>query len=94
MASGLPIIAVRALALPELVHDGENGALFTPQDIDSLTKHIQHLFSSKQTREAMGKKSREIIQAHDISKTIDTFEKLYEELISTRPYPSPKILDP
>lgn len=30
MASGLPIVAADAMALPHLVHDGENGYLFEP----------------------------------------------------------------
>lgn len=30
MACGKPVIAARAMALPELVHHGENGRLFQP----------------------------------------------------------------
>ena len=36
MASGLPIVAANAVALPHLVHDGENGYLFEPGDVDAL----------------------------------------------------------
>lgn len=32
MATGLPVIAVRAMALPELVQQGVNGCLFEPGD--------------------------------------------------------------
>ena len=36
MASGLPIVAANAVALPHLVHDGENGYLFEPGNVDDL----------------------------------------------------------
>ena len=36
MASGLPIIAANAMALPELVHHGENGFLFAEDDAHAL----------------------------------------------------------
>jgi len=36
MATGLPIIGARAVALPELIHHGENGYLFTPTIMPSL----------------------------------------------------------
>ena len=38
MASGLPVVAANAMALPHLVHDGENGYLFEPGDIDGLRR--------------------------------------------------------
>jgi len=30
MASGLPVVAANAVALPELIEDGRNGVLFPP----------------------------------------------------------------
>ena len=38
MASGLPVIAANAGALAELVHQGENGFLFSPGNIGALLK--------------------------------------------------------
>ena len=38
MASALPIVAANAMALPHLVHDGENGYLFEPGNIDDLRR--------------------------------------------------------
>ncbi|WP_152176362.1 glycosyltransferase, partial [Mycobacterium tuberculosis] len=40
MASALPIVAADAVALPHLVHDGENGHLFTPGDVDDLAAKL------------------------------------------------------
>jgi glycosyltransferase involved in cell wall biosynthesis len=36
LANGLPVIATRWRAIPEIVKDGENGLLCEPKDIDSL----------------------------------------------------------
>lgn len=80
MASGLPVVAVNALALPELVHDGVNGFLFEPGRIDHLTNSLVKLLSSPELRESMAKKSLEIIQTHDITKTIKRFEELYQSI--------------
>ncbi len=82
MASGLPIIAVRAVALPELVHDEENGFLFNPDDIRQLSHTIEAIFSDRDRKERMGKKSLEFIAPHNIETIISSFENLYQEAIS------------
>jgi len=77
MASGLPIIAVNALALPELVHDGENGFLFEPADYKTIAEKITLLFTDEKLRTQMGAKSLEIINPHGIKSTIGAFETIY-----------------
>jgi len=82
MASGLPVIAVNAVALPELVHDGENGYLFPDGDSQMLAQRAITILSSPALRTAMGQKSLDIIQAHDIQKTLDKYESLYRQIIA------------
>ena len=82
MATGLPVIAADALALPELVHDGDNGFLFPPEDIAALSDRMVRIFSDEDSRQRMGRKSLEIIQEHDINKSMDKFEALYRSLVS------------
>jgi len=82
MASGLPVIAVDAVALPELVHDGENGYLFPDGDSQMLAQRAITVLSSPALRTAMGQKSLDIIQAHDIQKTLDKYEALYRQIIA------------
>jgi 1,2-diacylglycerol 3-alpha-glucosyltransferase len=43
MASGLPILAANAVALPELVSDGENGFLFSLNEDDLEEKMLKIL---------------------------------------------------
>ena len=78
MASGLPIVAADAVALPHLVHDGENGYLFTPGDVDGLAERLTTvLTASAEDRLRMQRTSLRMVEAHDITRTLDTFEALY-----------------
>ncbi|MES2775052.1 MAG: glycosyltransferase [Bacteroidota bacterium] len=81
MACGLPVIAANAGALAELVHDGKNGFLFEPGDIDALTRSIETIFSDDQLYHQMKRRSLEIILPHDISNTVVAYEKCYQHCI-------------
>ena len=78
MASGLPVVAANAMALPHLVHDGENGYLFEPGDPQDLADRLEDVLRMPLAdREAMGRESLRLVQMHDIDRTIDLFERLY-----------------
>ena len=78
MASGLPIVAADAVALPHLVHHGENGYLFTPGDAEELAERLTDvLTASSDDRERMQQASLDAVAVHDITRTLDTFEALY-----------------
>ena len=78
MASGMPIIAVDAGALPELVEDQANGYLYKEGDIQAMVRSIEQIITNDTLYQAMRKKSLEIVQRHDIKKTLEAFEKLYQ----------------
>jgi len=80
LAVGLPIIAINKVALPELVHDSENGYLFSGDSVVELAGKIDMMFESAEIRMMMGKKSLEIIKHHDINYVITQFIKLYDSL--------------
>lgn len=78
MASGLPVVAANAMALPHLVHNGENGFLYEPRDIDGLERGLRSILESGTERYiAMQKASLSIVAAHDIATTLDRFEAIY-----------------
>jgi len=78
MASGLPVVAANAMALPHLVHDGENGYLFEPGNVDELAARLTDVLTAPDERLArMKKASLAYIKAHDIQRTLSTFESLY-----------------
>jgi glycosyltransferase involved in cell wall biosynthesis len=78
------VIAAHALALPELVHDGENGFLFPPDDSRSLADVAVRILSDEAMRTAMAAKSLAIIQKHDIDTVIADFESLYRKVLGSR----------
>lgn len=85
MASGLPVVAANAVALPHLVHDGENGYLFEPGDVDQLAARLTDvLTAAPEDRLRMQQASLDGVKVHDIHRTLDTFEALYRD----QPLPS------
>lgn len=78
MASGLPVIGANAMALPHLVHDGENGFLYEPGNIDQFAELLTRIFTMPHDDLLRLKnESLQIVQSHDITRTLDTFEALY-----------------
>lgn len=78
MASALPVVAADAMALPHLVHDGENGHLFEPGNAQALADRLTDVLSADPERlESLKRASLRIVAAHDINRTISTFESLY-----------------
>lgn len=92
MASGLPVVAANAMALPHLVHDGKNGYLFEPGDVDDLAAKLALVLTASEADLIRLKKtSLRYIEAHDIERTLDTFESLYRGETVTDPVTDPSL---
>lgn len=79
MASGLPIISVNAGALVELVKDKMNGYLYNEGDVSAIVQSIEEILTNDDVHMKMSKNSLEYVQQHDINKTVESFEKIYQE---------------
>jgi glycosyltransferase involved in cell wall biosynthesis len=78
LASGLPVVGANALALPHLVHDGENGYLFEPGDVEEFAARLTDVLRLPDDQlQAFKRESLKIVEAHDINRTLTTFEELY-----------------
>lgn len=76
MASGLPVVAADSMALPHLI-DG-NGYLFVPGDERDLAAKLEAVLTAPEAEyTAMRQRSTAMIEAHDINRTLSTFEALY-----------------
>ncbi len=64
MAEGLPVIASKEGAIPEIVKDLENGFLFPKGDWESLATKIVTLARDSVLRRRMGQTSRQLYLAH------------------------------
>jgi len=78
LASGLPVIGADAMALPHLVHHGENGYLFSPGNAAELAERMtQVLTATSEEYERMQRSAVHAVAVHDIQGTLNTFEALY-----------------
>lgn len=82
IASGLPVVAVSAMALPELVHDGENGYLFPEGNSQTLAQKAVMILSDQKLSAQMSKNGLEMIKNHEINKIIQRYESLYHEILN------------
>jgi glycosyltransferase involved in cell wall biosynthesis len=78
MASALPVVAANAMALPHLVHPGENGYLYDPGNVAEFARHLTTvLTASPEEYTSMKQASERIVAKHSLEATIDIFEALY-----------------
>ncbi len=82
MASGLPVVAVDAGALAELVHAGENGFLARPGQAAEIAGRLDLLCRDAGLRARMSKASSRIIAGHDGHRVLTRWESIYRELAS------------
>jgi glycosyltransferase involved in cell wall biosynthesis len=85
LASGLPVVAVDAGALAELVHPGENGFLARPGSAGEIAGCLDLLCRDAALRARMSKASARIIAGHDGDRVLARWESIYRGLASPGP---------
>jgi len=85
LATGLPVVAADAVALPEIVKDGVNGYLVPPGDPQAMGEAIARILTDPERAAAMGREGLAIVQPHDEEHTFEQYEALYRSLISRAP---------
>jgi glycosyltransferase involved in cell wall biosynthesis len=80
LATGLPVVAADALALPELVHDGISGLLVPPGDTAATAQAIVRILNEPGLAHRMGQAGLEISRPHDDRYTFDQYEALYHQM--------------
>jgi glycosyltransferase involved in cell wall biosynthesis len=88
---GLPIAAVRATCIPEIVREGENGYLAEPGDVDGMAACIRRLLNNPRQARAMGIAGARIAQEITLQKTLTDTEGVYRRVtgLANRPCPVP-----
>lgn len=82
MATGLPVIAARAGALPELINHLKNGLLVDPNDPAGMAQAIVGLARSPFLRARLGEWARTAVQQHDLRRTVQRVMTVYRHLRS------------
>ena len=81
MATGLPVLAANACALPEIIENGINGALFEPGAAGEAAQKIECL--AKQRNDhwgSMSSASLDRVAAHSLDLTVSSYETVYQNL--------------
>jgi len=80
-ASGLPIVAVNATCIPEIVHDRVTGFLIQSDDINGFSDAIAILVNNLRKAKAMGREGYKIAEFHAVHQTWHLHEQLYLETV-------------
>ena len=80
MAAGLPVVAVEAGALSELIQTEVNGYLYKSGDTKAIAESICSILGRPELARQMTAKTSEFVSKHDIRATVQSFVKLYEKV--------------
>jgi len=89
MASGLPVVAADAMALPHLVEEGANGYLYRPGRAEELAARIGDVVEDEGERLRMGAHSRVMASRHRLEDSLARFERIYLEAADGVVAPAP-----
>src|SRR5262249_31184950 len=73
MAAGLPVVACRAAAIPEVVEDGRTGALVPPRDPTALARTIEDLVRDRERARQLGSGGRARVTAFTLRVVAERF---------------------
>ena len=81
MASGQPVVAIKAGALAELCQDGRNGYICEKDDVEGIASALKKILADDTLRQRFSKQSLAIAHTHDLQTTIKRYEAIYLSLI-------------
>lgn len=82
LAMGLPAIGTNVGGIPEMIVNGRNGYVLKPGDHEGLAERMMTILSDDLLREEFSLNSLRIAQTHDIKKSTDKLERIYNRLVS------------
>jgi glycosyltransferase involved in cell wall biosynthesis len=91
MASGLPVIASKVGAVPEVVEDRINGILIDPGDPGALTRAIKLLLQDPNLMDTLGRNNREKVIRYDVRQGEAQWDSIYRELLQAATGASPRL---
>lgn len=84
MLAGLPVVATRVSAVPEVVADGETGLLADPGDVETLAAHLRELLDDPVRARSLGELGRlRAEQEFSVAAMAERTLAVYEEAIGS-----------
>jgi glycosyltransferase involved in cell wall biosynthesis len=80
-ASGLPLVAVHATCIAEIVYDGANGYLTEAGNVLAMSQSMNKILADPQKAASMGRISRRLAEGHPNQATFDEHERMYQKMV-------------
>ena len=82
MLAGLPVVATRVSAVPEVVADGETGVLVEPGDADGVAAALEALLTDRVRAQALGEAGRRRAQEEfSVARMAERTQAVYDEAL-------------
>lgn len=82
MVAGLPIVATKVDAIPELIQDERNGLLVDPDDVDQAYNAIMRVYNDETLRKTMSSiGALDVRSRFDVEQTVHKHEVLLKKMI-------------
>ena len=87
MAAGLPLVASRVGALPEIVQPEETGLLVEAGSVSALAAALERLAADPALRVALGARAHRAAQAYTVERMARAVGAVYREVVTAGPGP-------
>lgn len=82
MAAGIPNVSTNIASIPEVLHDGENGFMITPGDVDALVDRLRSLILDDELRLRFSKSSYELVTNNfSLENNISQLKTIYNSIL-------------
>ena len=82
LSLGLPVVATRVGALPEVLRDGESGLLVPPESPDALAEALVRALGDRDLRERLADGGRQVAARHSWPSLAEQTEAAFDRLVS------------
>jgi glycosyltransferase involved in cell wall biosynthesis len=84
MNAGIPIVGSNVGGIPQLIRDGENGFIFSSEDVDALERILRKLLASPELRARLGARGREIASKElDEQRFVERFTNMVRRTVES-----------
>ena len=80
MAAGLPIVATSVGSVSDIIINGRNGLLVSPEDVNELAKAIKLLMDNRELAMKLALQARKDAKRYTVTKIIHCYEKVLKHL--------------
>ena len=80
LAMGLAIVGSRVGGLIDIVEQGKNGYLYSPENVDAMQKALRQLISNQEKLLSFRRQSREFAERFGIDRVVEEYIQIFEKI--------------